>query len=117
MAPSFDLLILPLVRAAGQERPEVPGLLVAIQPRRPARFRDHDQLLLYFYQEGSAPLSSEQVGTLLESLAKTYYSTPGTVTTAQKAVAEALNQYLLDRNLKNTSTGWQAIGLLAQVVL
>lgn len=117
MAPPFDLLILPLVRAAGHERPEVPGLLAAIQPRRPARFRDHDQLLLYFSQEGSAPLSPEQVETLLESLAKTYYNTPGTVTTAQKAVAEALNQTLLDRNLKNASAGRQAIGLLTQIVL
>lgn len=117
MAPSFDLLILPLVRSAGQERPEVPGLLAAVQPRRPARFRDHDQLLLYFAQEGNAPLSAEQVEALLESLAKTYYNTAGTVTTAQKAVAETLNQYLLDRNLKGTSSGRQSISLLTQIVL
>jgi hypothetical protein len=117
MAPSFDLLILPLVRSAGQERPEVPGLLAAVQPRRPARFRDHDQLLLYFSQEGNTPLSAEQVEVLLESLAKTYYNTAGTVTTAQKAVAEALNQYLLDRNLKSTSASRQSTGLLTQIVL
>jgi hypothetical protein len=117
MDNSFDLLILPLVRTAGHERPEVPGLLVAIQPRRPARFRDHDQLLLYFAQAGGAPLSLEQVANMLESLAKTYYNTPGTVTTAQKAVAEALNQYLLDRNLKNAATSQSVTGLLAQIVL
>jgi hypothetical protein len=117
MDNSFDLLILPLVRSAGHERPEVPGLMAAIQPRRPARFRDHDQLLLYFTQQNGALLSPEQVSVLLESLAKTYYNTPGTVTTAQKAVAEALNQYLLDRNLKNTSPNQQIAGRLAQIVL
>lgn len=117
MAPLFDLLILPLVRSGGHERPEVPGLLAALQPRRPARFRDHDQLLLYLTQEGSAPLPPEQIEALLESLAKTYYNTPGTVTTAQKAVAEALNQYLLDRNLKSVATSQQATGLLTQIVL
>ena len=117
MAPPFDFLILPLVRAAGHERPDVPGLMAAIQPRRPARFRDHDQLLLYFSQAGSDPLSPEQVDILLDSLAKTYYKTPGTVTTAQKAVAEALNQFLLDRNIKHASAGRQAIGLLTQIVL
>jgi hypothetical protein len=115
MAPPFDLLILPLVRAAGHERPEVPGLLAAIQPRRPARFRDHDQLLLYFSQEGSSiSLTSKR---FCLKTGKDLLQNPGTVTTAQKAVAEALNQYLLDRNLKNASTGKQTIGLLTQIVL
>jgi hypothetical protein len=50
-------------------------------------------------------------------LAHTYYKTSGSVTAAQRSVAEALNQYLLDRNLRNTSAGKQSIGLLSQVVL
>lgn len=117
MPSPFDLLILPLARSKGQERPEVPGLLVAVQPRRPARFRDHDQLLVYLSQEGSGPLAQEQVQALLENLAKIYYQTAGTVTTAQKSVADWLNQYLLDRNLKNEAAGRRSIGLLSQLVL
>jgi hypothetical protein len=117
MSSSLDLLILPLARAGGQEQAAVPGLYVAIPPRRPARFRDRDQLALHLVLEGNAPLSPDQVTALLENLAKTYYNTPGTVTTAQRAIAEALNQFLLDRNLRNASTGQQSLGHLTQIVL
>jgi len=116
MASSLDLLILPLARAGGQEQASVPGLYVAVPPRRPARFRARDRLALHLVLTGTAPLASEQVNALLENLAKTFYSTPGTVTTAQRAIAEALNQYLLDRNLRNASTGLQATGHLTQIV-
>jgi hypothetical protein len=117
MATSLDLLILPLARAAGREQTSVPGLHVAVPPRRPARFRDRDHLALHLVLEGNAPLPTEQVDAILENLAKTYYNTPGTVTTAQRACAEALNQFLLDRNLRNASTGGQSLGYLTQVVL
>jgi len=111
---SLDLLILPLVRSGGQDQPSVPGLYVASRPRRTARFRERDELVLYFTLRASAPFSADQTNDLLASLAKTYFSTSGSVTTAQRAVAEALNQSLFDRNLRSDH---QAIGLLAQVVL
>lgn len=116
MASSLDLLILPLARAGGKEQASVPGLHVAVPPKRPARFRDRDRLALHLALTGTAPLVPEQVNALLENLAKTFYSTPGTVTAAQRAIAEALNQYLLDRNLRNASTGQQATGHLTQIV-
>jgi hypothetical protein len=117
MPSSIDLLILPLVRQDGQEQPSVPGLHVARPPRRAARGRDRDQLILHLSLSGDAPLSLDQINQLLENLAKTYYRTSGTVTTAQRAVAESINQFLLDRNLRNASAGSQTIGLLTQVVL
>jgi hypothetical protein len=116
MASSLDLLILPLARTGGQEQASVPGLHVAAPPKRPARFRNRDRLALHLVLTGTAPLSPEQVNALVENLAKTFYSTPGTVTTAQRAIAEALNQYLLDRNLRNASTGQQVTGHLTQIV-
>lgn len=116
MASSLDIFILPLTRRSGQDRPDIPGLYIATPPKRPARFRDRDRLALHLYLEGNAPLSEDQVNQLLANLAKTYYSTQGTVTTAQRAVGEALNQFLFDRNLRNTSTGQQAVGQLTQIV-
>ncbi len=101
MASSLDLLILPLTRSGGQDQPIVPGLLVAVPPRRPARFRERDQLCLYLILDGNAPLSPDQLNDLLENLAKTYYRTTGSVTTAQRAVAESINEFLLQRNLRN----------------
>ena len=116
MSPSHDLLILPLSRSAGQEQPIVPGLHVAEPPRRPARGRDRDQFMLYLSLSGNAPLPSQQIEQLLQGSAKRYYRTSGTVTTALRTVAESINQYLLDRNLRNASTGNQAIGLLTLAV-
>jgi len=117
MSESIDLLILPLARTAGQEQPSVQGLYVAPPPRKSARFRKRDRLILHLFLDGNAPLPPDQVDQILENLAKTYFKTAGTVTTALRAVAEALNQYLLDRNIRNSSTGRQAVGYLSQIVL
>jgi hypothetical protein len=117
MGDSIDLLILPLVRTGGKELPSVPGLHVASPPRKVARFRKRDRLVLHLHLDGNAPLPPEQVEQLLTNLANSYYQTAGTVTTALRASAESLNQYLLDRNIKNASTGRQAVGHLSQIVL
>lgn len=117
MGDSFDLLILPMVRSGGKELPSISGLHLAKRPRKVARFRKRDQLALHLYLDGNAPLPPEQVEQLLANLASSYFKTAGTVTKALRSSAESLNQYLLDRNIKNSSTGRQAVGHLTQVVL
>jgi hypothetical protein len=117
MGDSIDLLILPLVRTGGQEQPNVPGLHVASKPRKTARFRNRDRLVLHLFLDGNAPLPPEQIDQLLANLAKSYYKTAGTVTSALRATAESLNEYLLDRNIRNSGSGQQAVGYLSQIVL
>jgi len=117
MGDSIDLLILPLARTAGQEQPSVMGLYVAPPPKKAARFRSRDRLILHLFLDGNAPLPPDQVDQILVNLSKTYFKTAGTVTTALRAAAETLNQYLLDRNIRNSSTGRQAVGYLTQIVL
>lgn len=117
MPASIDLLILPLARLRGQDQPIVPGLYAASPPRRSARFRDKDHLALHLSLEGNDSLPINELEDLLQQLARTYYNTTGTVTSAQRAVAERLNQYLLDRNLNTPSAGRQLIGHLTQIVL
>ena len=117
MADSIDLLVLPLARIAGQEQPSVPGLHIATPPKKSARFRKRDRLILHLYLDGNAPLPPDQIEQLCVNLAKTYFATAGTVTTALRTAAERLNQYLLDRNIRNSSTGRQAVGYLTQIVL
>jgi hypothetical protein len=117
MGDSIDLLILPLERTAGQEQPSVLGLYVASPPRKSARFRNRDRLALHLFLDGNAPLPPDQIDQILANLAKTYYKTAGTVTTALRTVAETLNHYLLDRNARNSGTGRQAVGYLSQIVL
>lgn len=117
MTSSLDLILLPIVHFSGQEQPSLPGLYIAHPPRRSARNRDRDQLILYLTLEGNAPLGDQQIKETLYHLAHTFYKTSGSVTAAQRAVAEALNRFLLDRNLKSASTGKQTIGMFTQVVL
>jgi Flp pilus assembly protein TadG len=117
MNPSFDLNLLPLARQGGQDQAELPDLYAVTPPRRPARGRESDSLIIYLSMAGNAPLSPEAHTQLLERLANKFYKTAGSVTSALRTVAEALNLYLLDRNLRSTSAGRQGIGLLVLAAL
>ena len=117
MSASLDLYILPIARQSGQDNTELPGVFPALPPRRPARGREADRLVLYMTLLGGSTTRPDQYTTILESLAETYYKTAGTATAAMRAVAEALNQSLLERNLRNATAGQQISGLLTQLVL
>jgi hypothetical protein len=117
MATSLDLNLITIARQGGQELAELPGLSIAMPPRRPARSRGDDRLVMYLSLSGNAPLSEGRLEQVLSALAKKYYETPGSVTAALRAAAEALNQHLLDRNVGSAGSGLQSYGLLAMVVL
>ena len=95
----------------GQVQSALPGLHVATPPRRPARGRHPDRLILYLHLLGNAPMTPERSDQLLGRLAETYYKTPGTATTAIRTIIEALNQFLLDRNVRGSNSGQQSAGL------
>ena len=113
----MDLNIYPLARQNDHDLHELAGVHAAIPPRRPARGRAPDRLILHFALEGGALFSSEQSKQILERLAQIYYKTGGSVTAAMRTVAETLNQQLLDRNLREAGSGRQFVGLLSIVVL
>jgi hypothetical protein len=113
----IDLNILSLTRKDGQDQMEPPGLLIATPPRRTARGRQTDRLVLYLLIAGNAPLPADQLNQLLTRLAQTYYKTSGSATAAQRAVADALNQNLLERNQKGVSSGRQGVGFLSIITL
>lgn len=115
MKAQFDLDVLPINRRGGFDQSQLPGLHVAVPPRRAARGRAGDLLILLLTLKGNAPFASQQLTGTLESVAKTYYQTSGSVTAAMRAAAEGLNQSLLDRNLQSSS-GLQSIGVLTLVV-
>ena len=116
MSQALDLHLLSLARTAGQDQTEPSGLHIAAPPRRTARSRKTDQLILHLSVAGNAPLAPAHQDQLLARLAQVYYQSSGSVTAALRSLAEALNKYLLERNLKNASSGRQAIGLLSLVV-
>jgi len=112
----FDLTIYPLYLNAGREQHDLPGLLVMAAPRKTARMRAQDHLLLSMRLlpisgSGGVNFSPSQHQEMLHRLADTYFTTAGSVTAGLRAVAVRLNDFLLNRNLKAGQTG-QTLGIL-----
>ena len=78
--------------------------------------RRRDLLLIYLHQEGNALLGAKEQKALIDKLAERYFSQGGSVTSALKELALALNLFFLNRNRKFTGQGKQAIGWLALAV-
>lgn len=113
-----DLHLLPLHRHAGEDLLDpLPGLYLASPPRKAARSRQLDQLILHLTFTGTATLTAEFQAQLLPRLTETYYQTSGAATSALRALVESLNTTLLDRNLRAESKGLQTAGLLTTLVL
>ena len=117
MNSSLDLNLLPIARQGGNDKAELPDMYAVTPPRRTARGREADSLIIYLSMTGNSPLSPEAHAQLLQQLAQKFYKTAGSLTSALRTVAEALNLYLLDRNLRSTSMGRQGIGQLILVAL
>jgi hypothetical protein len=113
----LDLNLSPLYRIKGQEWPQLPGLLAATPPKRPARGREEDRLVLYLTLSGNTPFSSAEYNQITSQMAERFYRTPGALTSAVRSTAEALNQFLLQRNLRTTGKGKYIVGRLILGVL
>ncbi|MEW5869011.1 MAG: hypothetical protein AB1894_07020 [Chloroflexota bacterium] len=117
MSEKLDLNLLPVARYGGQEYPELLGLFVSEPPKRAARGRGSDRLILYLAMTGNAPLSPSKQEQALAYLADLYYKTPGSVTSGLRAISEEFNNLLHKRNVRIASSGRQGVGLLVQAVL
>ena len=114
---TFDLSILPIQRENGQESAELPGLLAVTPPRKTARGREHDTLVLYLTLSGNAPLAVTELRNLLNNTATAFYQTTGSLTFAMRKLAENINTVLLERNLATTGRGQYALGYLVLAVV
>lgn len=117
VAAAFDLNLLPFYRIKGQEWPQLPGLLTMVPPRRTARGREDDRLIIYLSFSGNDPLSSNEYNQIATQMAKRFYQTAGSLTSAIRTVAQTLNLSLVDRNLRTTGKGQYIIGRLILGVL
>ncbi len=117
VAAAFDLNLLPLYRIKGQEWPQLPGLLVMEPPRRTARGREDDCLVIYLTFSGNDPLSVSEYNQTATQMAQRFYQTAGSLTFAIRTVAETLNLSLVDRNLRTTGKGQYILGRLILGVL
>jgi len=109
---ALDLQLLSIYRMNGQEWPLLPGLLAQNPPKKFARGRDQDRLLVYLTLSGNVSYSASEYAIIIAQVADTFYSTPGSLTFALKTAAETLNTYLVERNMKSTGKGLYSIGSL-----
>lgn len=112
----FDLTISPLVIESGQEQKDLPGLWVASAPRKAARLRQHDQLLMYMKLSGNSNLTPVQQQEILKKLSTTFYTTPGPLTTGLRAVIVRLNDFLWTRNMRSSKEG-QVVAVMGLAVI
>jgi len=114
---TFDLNILPIHRHNGQEFADLPGLLAVAPPRKVARGRDKDSLILYLMLSGNADFSTVEVKQLTSDAANSFFQTPGSLTSAMRKLTDNINSALLERNLSTSGRGQYALGSLALVVI
>jgi hypothetical protein len=114
---TFDLNVLPIQRINGQELADMPGLLAVTPPRKAARKRNQENLVIHLVLSGNAALSADEVVQLTRNASDIFYQSPGTLTSAMRKAAEEINTALLERNLSTTGRGQYAIGWLAVAVM
>ncbi|MBT3338294.1 MAG: hypothetical protein HN855_09415 [Anaerolineae bacterium] len=112
MSKTFDLTLLPLYRLRGNELPSPPGLLVLAPPRRKARSREKDRLVVHLTLAGNAPFSTVNYLQMTSRAAEEFYQTPGSVTAALRMAASTLNGDLLERNMASSGQGRYSTGQL-----
>jgi len=117
MNDNFDVNLVPLRNQAGRDAPESMSFFVSEPARGCARGRSADRLALCLAMIGNSILSAGKQKQALEHLAKLYFKTPGSATTAMRTVVNELNSLLLKRNQHLSGTGKQGTALLAQLVL
>ncbi len=113
----LDLTLTPLYRTEGKEPASLPGLMPAMPPRKTARGREQDRLVVYLLLNGSAVFPTGEYIQLASRAVVTFYETSGTLTNALRAAAEAINQPLLERNMSSSERGQYTVGLLSLVAL
>ncbi len=113
----LDLNFLPIYRISGQDLPALPGLQALTPPKRTARGRDRDKLVVFLTLSGNVPLTTSEYNRILRQTTDQFYHTSGSITYALKSAAETANFALLERNLSTTGRGQYVIGLLMLAVL
>jgi hypothetical protein len=117
VAAEFDLQLLPFNRVHGQENPEMPGLLAIAPPKRSARGREDESLLIYLTLSGNTVVTSAEYNKMIDQATRQFFKTPGALTSAIRAASVELNQALLNRNLHTTGQGEYIVGRLVIGVL
>ncbi|QYK51210.1 MAG: hypothetical protein KF701_01650 [Anaerolineales bacterium] len=105
MPTALDLFVVPLYRRNGQDQAYLPGVHLLAAPRRAARGRAGERLVLQLTLPPEITLSADQQHALLGDLAEGYFRTAGSVTAALRDQIDRLNTYFLQLNQRGQSGG------------
>jgi hypothetical protein len=107
----YDLNLIPIYIHQGDPIAQQTGFYAAAPPRRAARSRSEDRLILSLFTTGE-DMPSETQQDVLERLSQTFFKTSGSVTAALRTLIETLNLTLLEENLKAAEGGEATTGSL-----
>jgi len=116
MTNQLDINLLVIARQAGKDQTGLAGFYAVTPPRRTARGRTDDYLIVLLSCTGGAPFPANLQEQWFQKVSQAFYQTPGSTTAAMRAAAEALNQLLFDRALHGAGTR-QGLGLLTLAVV
>ncbi|MBW6465702.1 MAG: hypothetical protein K0B06_04275 [Brevefilum sp.] len=108
----YDLKLIPIVQAHGKPIPNGSGFLAASPPRRAARSRSEDMLILSFTTSNSERITPELQNAWLANLVQIFFKTSGSVTSALRVLIDTLNLTMMERNLKSAKGGAAATGAI-----
>jgi hypothetical protein len=96
----FDLKLYSLNMINGVPQESTPGFFAATAPRRAARGRQEDGIVIHLDMRSDNPMPASLLREWLVKLADAYFKTPGSVTSAMRAVIDLISIALVEQNLK-----------------
>lgn len=103
----LDLHLFPLHIKDSVEQAFLPGLHFMVSPKNAMRSRQGDQIILLAASQGETVMGSDRLTSILEKAGMEYYRSSGTVTAGLKRSIEAINDAILEYNLKESAGGRQ----------
>jgi len=108
----YDLTLIPILTQQGQPLQQISGFRAAGPPKRTARSRADDLLILSLITKSGDMISPDMQAAWLDRLAQTFFRTSGSVTSALRALIDTLNLTLMEKNLKSARDGSWTTGMI-----
>ena len=96
----YDINLLPIKVNQDQQLFAENGFRASAPPRRAARSRSEDMLIMSISIQGDEQIAAEISQSWLDNLIQSFFKTSGSVTSAMRALIETLNLTLMEKNLK-----------------